>query len=240
MCHARARARARAHTHTRARTHTRTHTHTHTHTHTLQSPDKHRSAIAELAQAAETRRGQCAALGSQAIDNDRKLEMVVKVCTTLQLYIVPPVCVLLVCAPGCVGDIMDSANTPSVRSHALLQFMYGGCGRPGAGGQHTTLRTIVQRPTHHHTYSLTHTYTHTHTHTVYTQFEKEVSRCIKLLEELDSVVAKKKDVSQQVGKSGTISAAARFCTVRAARTNTCHCIEPRCCVTARKKDCRSR
>lgn len=31
------------------------------------------------------------------------------------------------------------------------------------------------------------------------QFEKEVVRCIKLLEEADAVVAKKKDVSQQVG-----------------------------------------
>jgi hypothetical protein len=30
------------------------------------------------------------------------------------------------------------------------------------------------------------------------QFEKELSRCIKLLEELDAVVARKKGVSQQV------------------------------------------
>lgn len=33
------------------------------------------------------------------------------------------------------------------------------------------------------------------------QFDKEVNRCVKLLEELDSVVARKKDVSQQVGWS---------------------------------------
>lgn len=33
------------------------------------------------------------------------------------------------------------------------------------------------------------------------QFEKEALRCSKLLEELDTVVAKKKDVSQQVGRS---------------------------------------
>ncbi|GFH06953.1 DHR10 domain-containing protein [Haematococcus lacustris] len=73
----------------------------------VQSPDKHRQAIAELAIAAEAKRTYCAHLSSQSIANDRKLEMVVK-------------------------------------------------------------------------------------------FDKEVCRCLKLLEELETVVARKKDVSQQV------------------------------------------
>ncbi|GFH20208.1 DHR10 domain-containing protein [Haematococcus lacustris] len=73
----------------------------------VQSPDKHRQAIAELAIAAEAKRTYCAHLSSQSIANDRKLEMVVK-------------------------------------------------------------------------------------------FDKEVCRCLKLLEELETVVVRKKDVSQQV------------------------------------------
>lgn len=45
----------------------------------MQSPDKHRQAIAELAAAAEAQRTYYAQLGSAAIDNDRKLEMIGKV-----------------------------------------------------------------------------------------------------------------------------------------------------------------
>ena len=62
---------------------------TYTRTHTIlwalsvcvrvQSPDKHRQAIAELAAAAEAQRTYYAQLGSAAIDNDRKLEMIGKV-----------------------------------------------------------------------------------------------------------------------------------------------------------------
>ena len=44
-----------------------------------QSPDKHRQAIAELAAATEAQRTYYAQLGSTAIDNDRKLEMIGKV-----------------------------------------------------------------------------------------------------------------------------------------------------------------
>jgi hypothetical protein len=43
----------------------------------VQSPDKHRQAISELAAAAESSRGYYAQLSSTAIENDRKLEMVV-------------------------------------------------------------------------------------------------------------------------------------------------------------------
>ncbi len=35
------------------------------------------------------------------------------------------------------------------------------------------------------------------------QFEKELSRCVRLLEELDAAVARKKEVSQQVGRQGS-------------------------------------
>eukprot|EP00983_Pelagomonas_calceolata_P131545 1161785-Pelagomonas_calceolata.AAC.12 len=44
-----------------------------------QSPEKHRQAIAELAAVGDAKRTYCAQLSSQLMDNDRKLEMVVKV-----------------------------------------------------------------------------------------------------------------------------------------------------------------
>ena len=47
--------------------------------HHEQSPDKHRQAIAELVSVADSKRTYCAQLSSQLMDNDRKLEMVVKV-----------------------------------------------------------------------------------------------------------------------------------------------------------------
>ncbi len=46
----------------------------------MQSPDKHRQAIAELVAAAEARRTYCASLTSASIDADRKMEVVAKVC----------------------------------------------------------------------------------------------------------------------------------------------------------------
>ncbi|KAF5831089.1 Nuf2 family-domain-containing protein [Dunaliella salina] len=45
----------------------------------VQSPEKHRQAIAELAAVGDAKRTYCAQLSSQLMDNDRKLEMVVKV-----------------------------------------------------------------------------------------------------------------------------------------------------------------
>ena len=45
----------------------------------MQSPEKHRQAIAELAAVGDSKRTYCAQLSSQLMDNDRKLEMVVKV-----------------------------------------------------------------------------------------------------------------------------------------------------------------
>jgi hypothetical protein len=48
------------------------------------------------------------------------------------------------------------------------------------------------------------------------QFDKEVGRCIKLMEELEAVIARKKDVSQQVQRDPHIHVCVRAC-VRACR-----------------------
>lgn len=45
----------------------------------VQSPEKHRLAIAELSITADSKRLYYAQLNSTAIENDRKLEMIVKV-----------------------------------------------------------------------------------------------------------------------------------------------------------------
>lgn len=45
----------------------------------VQSPDKQRQAIAELATAADAKRTYCAQLQSRSIEHDKRMEMVVKV-----------------------------------------------------------------------------------------------------------------------------------------------------------------
>ena len=60
------------------------------HPQVVQSPDKHRQAIAELAAAAEAQRTYYAQLGNTAIENDRKLEMVGKVCDIRMTDLVMP------------------------------------------------------------------------------------------------------------------------------------------------------
>lgn len=37
------------------------------------------------------------------------------------------------------------------------------------------------------------------------QFDKEVGRCVKVMEELEAVIARKKDVSQQVGDAAGLA-----------------------------------
>jgi len=114
----------------------------------VQSPDKHRQAIADLATAAEAQRTYYAQLGSTAIENDRKLEMVGKVCAGAR-------CCLLSSQP------LSAVNLFGRRRLFLICMI--------------SLNVLPS-----------------------CQFEKEVSRCLKVMEELEAIITRKKGVSQQV------------------------------------------
>ena len=124
--------------------------------HLDQSPDKHRQAISELANAAEAQRAYYAQLGTTAIDNERKLEM--------------------------IGKVKNSATHKFMPANRLTY-------RPCPQFLSVYFVSFSQQPFLNLNLSL-------HPHVL--QFEKEVTRCIKVMEELESVIARKKGVSQQV------------------------------------------